>query len=203
MHPKLKINNLTNLQDARSSAAVGFDQISFSLERGSMKKLSASLIWNMVNWLSGPEIILEMNVASLDELTQVENMFKYKAITIPADEWNELIFEQVDSVILKTDASTESQEIEEMIADLEEEKEMKFEIEVNSLEEAGKFSAVSQHIYLHFVDIATLEAFINSNAYTPFGYALGEEAEEEPGVLHYERIDEFLEIFHDRFPITE
>ena len=71
MHPILKINQLTNLQDARSSAAVGFDLISFSLERGNPKKLSAAMVWNIVNWLSGPEIVLDLNVASLEELPEV------------------------------------------------------------------------------------------------------------------------------------
>ena len=83
MRPILKISKLANLQDARSSAAVGFHQISFDLQRGSMSKLSASMVWNMVQWLSGPEVVLEMDVASLPELEDIKGQFEYQSVSIP------------------------------------------------------------------------------------------------------------------------
>ena len=165
VHPKLKINNLTNLQDARSSSAVGFDLISFSLERGETKKLSASLIWNMVNWLSGPEIILEMNVASLEELPQVENMFKHRYITIPFSEWNELLFEHADSIILRAEANIDPAIIKELTSLAEEEeKELKFEISISNIADAASFNDVSQDIFFHFSEIDLLEEFIKTSS---------------------------------------
>jgi hypothetical protein len=202
--PKLKINQLTNLQDARSSAAVGFDLISFSLERGSMKKLSAAMIWNMVNWLSGPEIVLDINLASLEELPPVENMFPYRYITVPFEEWNELLLQQADQIICKSDSLVDPRQIEAIVeAGNDDDKEVKFEIYLTNVADAERFLAVKDHIFLHFSDIAQLEEHIQNKTFTPFGYTLGEEAEEEPGVLHYERIDEFIEIFQDHFPIQD
>ncbi|MEZ4772267.1 MAG: hypothetical protein R3D00_03725 [Bacteroidia bacterium] len=201
MRPKLKISNLINLQDARSSAAVGFDLISFSLERGNDKKLSASLIWNIVNWLSGPGIVLEMNVASLEELSEVEKMFSWKYITIPASEWNDLIFSYTDAVILRTDHTATPEEIQRLVQLAESmEKELKFEIQLPAISAAKTYSAVAKHIFFHFPDIDEAEAYIQSGDFQPYGFSFGEEAEEEPGLLNYQRIDDFLEIFADHFP---
>ncbi|MEZ4849487.1 MAG: hypothetical protein R3B93_12890 [Bacteroidia bacterium] len=201
MHPILKINQLTNLQDARSSAAVGFDLISFSLERGNPKKLSAAMVWNIVNWLSGPEIVLDLNVASLEELPEVENMFPYRYMTIPLEEWNELLLEHADHIICKADQTVTPAQIMDLVESAnQEDKEIKFELFLSDLADAQRFSSVKEHIFIHFSDISLLEAHIQSGDFAPFGYTLGEEAEEEPGVLHYERIDDFLEIFFERFP---
>ena len=86
MKPQLKIGPLTQLQDARSSAAVGFDWLSFSLERGNPKKLSPSLIWNIIQWVSGPEIMIELDAASYMEWEEVQTLFPAKAACVP---WSE------------------------------------------------------------------------------------------------------------------
>lgn len=204
MRPKLKISNLTNLQDARSSAAVGFDLISFSLERGSDKKLSASMVWNIVNWLSGPGIVLEMNAASLEELSEVKKMFSWQYITIPASEWDLQIFDYADAVILRTDSAFSPQEIRRLVQQAESlEKELKFEIQLHAISETTIYHTVAEYIFFHFPDIDEAEAYIQSGDFQPFGFSFGDEAEEEPGLLNYQRIDDFLEIFANHFPESD
>ncbi|MEO0470288.1 MAG: hypothetical protein AAF206_11745 [Bacteroidota bacterium] len=199
MRPKLKISNLTNLQDARSSAAVGFDLISFSLERGSMKKLSASMIWNMVNWLSGPEIVLEMNVVSLEELPETEKMFQHRYITLPIAEWSDLVWQHTEAVILRGDQFTDPLYIAQLVDEAEKkDKELKIEITLTELNQLDAYQDVFPHIFLHLTDFEQLLTLVKSDRSLPGGLSLGEEAEEEPGVLHYERIDDFMEALEAR-----
>ncbi len=200
MRPQLKISNLTNLQDARSSAAVGFDLISFNLERGNHKKLSASLIWNMVNWLSGPGIVLEMNTISLDELQEVKQLFEWAAITLPAEEWNPMLLQYTDSLILRGDQFTDPKAIQDWVAQATAEgKQLKVCLSLPDLPAAGAYQVVAEHVFLHFTNLDLLEAFIQANDYTPFGFSVDSEAEEEPGLLDYVRIDELMDIFEERF----
>ncbi|MDX2250614.1 MAG: hypothetical protein SF052_27780 [Bacteroidia bacterium] len=201
MRPKLKISNLTNLQDARSSAAVGFDLISFCLERGSNKKLSPEMIGNIANWLSGPEIILEMNVVSLGELSLIDKTFSWRYITLPFSEWNDDLLNLSGAVILRADETCNSEVIRSLVQQAGfREKELKFEINLPHAEAAKNYISVAEHIFLHFPDITQTLACVQSEAILPFGFSLGEEAEEEPGMLNYQLLDEFLEIFSLHFP---
>jgi hypothetical protein len=200
MRPKLKISNLISLQDARSSAAVGFDMISFNLERGNSRKLSASMIWNMVNWLSGPEIVLEMNAASLEELEEVKKLFPWAYITLPAGDWNELVWQYSDKVMLRADEFVSPQAIQRWVdAAADEGKELKVILSLPDLSATRNYEAVKSHVLLHFPSLALLETFIKEGSFVPFGFSLDQEAEEEAGVLDYERIDDLMEVFQERF----
>ncbi len=196
MKPSLKIGPLINLQDARYSAAAGFDMVSFSLERGSDRKLSVSLIWNMVQWLSGPEIALEMNLASLEELTEANNTFSYHWITLPAEEWDERIWQHTDAgIVLRADAGSDPQHLAGILLQAKHAgREMRFELSPDS---AGHFlphDPFASHCYLHFPSLDVLDRFADQTRFvSSAGISLGPEAEEEPGVLHYERIDALLE----------
>lgn len=201
MRPKLKISNLTNLQDARSSAAVGFDMISFNLERGHHKKLSASLIWNMVNWLSGPEIGLEMNTYSLEELKEIKKLFDPSMLTFPATEWNPLLLEYADAIMLRGDQFTDPKHIQQWVSAAEtEEKKLKVVLSLPDLAAAGAYEGVKESILLHFPSLDLLVEFIRTSPFQPYGFSLDQEAEEEPGVLHYERIDDLMEVLEEQYP---
>ncbi|MEZ4825761.1 MAG: hypothetical protein R3C61_05620 [Bacteroidia bacterium] len=201
MRPKLRISNLTNLQDARSSAAVGFDLIGFSLERGSTRKLSASLVWNIVNWLSVPGIVLEMNAASLEELESAKKMFSPRYITLPAEEWDKSMKSYADAFILRADTSLSPDKMDFLLREAASvSAELKFEISLTNISSAAGYEHLSKHIFFHFPEIDDAEAYLVSGNFQPYGYALGVEAEEEPGQLNYQRIDDFLEVFSDQFP---
>lgn len=55
----LKVGPVTNLQDARYAAALGAHYLSFSLEPGHPYKLGPELVSEMMQWLSGPRMVLE------------------------------------------------------------------------------------------------------------------------------------------------
>lgn len=192
---RLKISHLTNLQDARYSAAVGFDLVGFSLERGDNRKLSVPMIWNMVQWLSGPEIVLEMNVASLEELPEVEKTFSYGHITLPQEEWSDLVLMHTSGgIIIRANADSNPDELKQWVKTGEEhDREIRIELSINHPNELAAFEDVAGHCYLHFPTLDMLESFLENPGCSPWGISLGIEAEEEPGVLHYERIDDIVE----------
>lgn len=195
MRPILKVSNLISLQDARSSAAVGFDLVSFSLERGSTKKLSSSLIWNMVQWLSGPEVVLELNLISLEELEEVKKLFQWSYITLPFEEWDERLLANHPKIILRADQFIDPAKITETVIQAEDAGvELKFEISLPDADSATAYQGVADHVFLHFVSLDELLDFVKASPFAPYGINLGEEAEEEPGFLHYERIDDLMDL---------
>ncbi|MEM6343457.1 MAG: hypothetical protein AAF927_06235 [Bacteroidota bacterium] len=198
MRPVLKVSNLISLQDARSSAAVGFDLISFSLERGSSKKLSSSLIWNIVQWLSGPEVVLELNLMSLEELEEVKKLFEWSLITLPFEEYDERLLSEHPKLILRTDQFTDPAKISEIVEQAADAgADLKFEVSLPDAESASAYLGVAEYVFLHFASLDALISFVNAAPFAPYGLSLGEEAEEEPGFLHYERIDDLMDLLDE------
>ncbi|MEO1448881.1 MAG: hypothetical protein AAFV07_05095 [Bacteroidota bacterium] len=190
MRPLLHIGPLTSLQDARSSAAVGFDVISFSLERGSPRKLSGSLIWNMINWLSGPEIFLEWNAPSLPEVQGLADTVVYQGLIAPWADVGELASASDKPQWWRIPASGISEAPDNVL----------LYVEVNSAAEALALEPHFARLILHFPDLEASFDFLNQTTSWPYALSLGPEAEEEMGVLDYERIDEWLEKFQEHFP---
>lgn len=195
MRPKLSIGPLTSLQDARSSAAVGFDYILFSLARGSSRKLPANMIWSLMEWLSGPEILLELNAASAAELTAASDTAEFAGLVMPAPDYLQAEWPTEQPIWLQMPANSPASAV------------------ATALEQAGPASKVilaaqgplagyqplAEQLFLHFPTLDEAEDFVKASDWMPYGLHLGPEAEEEPGVLHYERIDEFLEVLAARF----
>lgn len=206
MRPILAIGPLTNLQDARSSAAVGFDMITFSLERGSLRMLGSNLIWNIASWLSGPSIVLELNRHSLDELSTMGDSVSIGALSFPIDDWRHWIAEGTDltallpvnTIWLRADegiSPAETQELQQQATSAG----IDLTIVVTMTDSGAGAEALGSRIMLHFPDLSHATAFVKSSTWLPQGIFLGEEAEEEFGLLDYEAIDEWLEVVNERF----
>ena len=196
MYPKLKISTLTNLQDARYSAALGFDMLSFSLERGSDKKLPAPSVWSMVQWLDGPEFVLELNLESLDELQDLP--FEPDYLSFPLEEWSPYLWNYGSAVILRGDASADVGALSGLLsAHNDKGKSLKFELSLPDPEALAAFREIFPHLLVHFPSLDIAETFIRSQKEKPFGISFREEAEEEPNLLHYERLDELMALYSD------
>ena len=73
----LKAGPLSDLQDARYCAAEGIPYLSFSLERGSFRKVAPGFITDVATWISGPVIVADYGVEDsaeliLEECTQLK-----------------------------------------------------------------------------------------------------------------------------------
>ncbi len=195
MHPKFKISKLINLQDARYSAAVGFHFVSFSLARGDHKKLAPTFIWNIVNWLEGPEVILEINDNSWEELQEVT--FDYRYLALPLEDWNAVTKTQANAFILKTSSLPSPIALQSLLNE-NPDVEIRFELTFSNIADALAYQALFPHIFLHFTSLDLyFDFFQQKNERMPWGISLQEEAEEEPGFLDYERMDELMGIFSD------
>lgn len=190
MRPLLHIGPLTSLQDARSSAAVGFDVISFSLERGSPRKLSGSLIWNMINWLSGPQIFLEWNAVSAPEVSALEESLVYQGLIAPLEDQVSLPAQADQQHWWRTDPAGIAAAAPETTC----------WVSVSTAAEALALAPHFPRLILHISNMEESFAFLQQTPAWPLGLSLGTEAEEEMGVLDYERIDEWLEMFQEKFP---
>ncbi|MEL6251771.1 MAG: hypothetical protein AAFR87_07165 [Bacteroidota bacterium] len=201
MRPKLKIGPLTQLQDARSSAAVGFDILSFSLERGSMKKMSPAMIWNMVNWIQGPEILLELNAVSLEELEEMNKSFQANYVQLPLSEWDAAFLSQLASgIYLKAGKGSNLEEIKKCLSAIEKAgNEAYVEISLDEISEVGEYQAILEKSYLHFRNSDTLFEYLKQEGPNPLGFALGEEFREDAEYLDYEKIDELIELMEELF----
>jgi hypothetical protein len=200
MRPRLKISNLISLQDARSSAAVGFDLISFNLARGDDRKLSAAMIWNLVQWLSGPAIVLEMNVASLPELDEISQSFQPAYITLPLAEWGQFSLGAWPPIILKTTDQADPAHLTAIMAEAEAAGQpLYLEVSLTEGTPVARFAEVLGRSLLHFPSLALAQAYLQSESPLAWGLSLDREAEEEPGVLDYEAIDGFIEVIEARF----
>ncbi|MEM6803691.1 MAG: hypothetical protein AAF696_19965 [Bacteroidota bacterium] len=202
MRPKLKIGPLTQLQDARSSAAVGFDILSFSLERGSMKKLAPNTIWNIVNWLQGPEILLELNKDSLEELEEMNKSFQADWVSFPLEDWDSSFLGKMPGkVLLLVKEGVESESLlalQEMGKDAG--KEIFFEIELATQAGAQTYQSLLSHCFFHFSESAEAFHFLKEENSAPYGIAQGEEFREDAEYLDYELIDDWMEAFEEVYP---
>lgn len=201
MRPKLKIGPLTQLQDARSSAAVGFDILSFSLERGSMKKMSPAMIWNMVNWIQGPQILLELNAASLEELEEMNKSFQASYVQLPLAEWDAGLLPQLaQGIYLQADKGANISDIKSSLSQIADAgKEGIVEISLDEISEVGEYQEILATTYLHFSSAETLFEYLKQEGPNPLGFALGEEFREDAEYLDYERIDDLIELMEELF----
>ncbi len=194
MRPKLKISHLTNLQDARYSAAVGFDYVSFCMERGHAKKLAPELVWNIANWLEGPEIILEVNADSMDELA--ETKVAPAMVAMPLANWPQNISET--TVLLRTNVTTEPAELTAILDKGDSTgKDIFFEISLQRPDQLQPFLSILDRLFLHFPSLQMAHDFLKKGQHLSYGISLREEAEEAPGELNYEMLDELVAIYSD------
>jgi len=195
MHPKFKISKLTNLQDARYSAALGFDMVSFSLARGERQKLPATLIWNIANWLEGPEIVLDLNAESWEELSEVTFDFHY--LSLPWQDFEPQVAQKAQAFVLKGDDSLGIDQIQTLRAAYPT-LSLKFELSFDSVEAAMSYQEVFPDLLINFRQLSLyFDFFKQQQATQVWGISLQNEAEEELGYLDYEQIDELMGMFSD------
>lgn len=200
MRPKLKISNLISLQDARSSAAVGFDFIGFNLIRGANQKVSVSMAWNIIQWLSGPEIVLELDKSSMPELDDAANTFEFPHVSLPWEDWSPGTDLKGKDVILRGDHSLTPDQVGTLLEQMESlGVSGLIELSLPGIAEVKAYKPHLGHCLIHLPQLEMVEDLIQQNDLIPGGLSFYDEVQEEPGVLDYERIDEFLELFEEVF----
>lgn len=194
--PYLYISEVTSLQDARSCAAVGFDLIGFSLARGSSRKLSVELIWNMTQWLSGPEVVISLNRMSLEEFEVAKNRFDIAYLSFPWRDWGPDLLDLGPQIILAIQEEDWS-DFQAIASELP--ATVGFQMDLSTSTPTTEVLAWIDRSWFHFDRVEVAMEFVEKAETLPRALTFGPEAEEEMGVLDYERIDAFLETYTDRF----
>lgn len=195
--PVLKISRLTQLQDARYCAGMGFDVVSFSLERGDMRKLSVSLVWNIVQWVSVPNIALETNAESAEELFDAEKSFAFSYACFPIAEWESaqktLAQFSEKQLLLRAEADTPAAQLATILATESDSKPL-FEIHISSLDQLNAYANVLSQCFVHCADISIAKAiFAGESPLQPYGISLGEEVFTSDGALDYDAVEAIIE----------
>lgn len=187
-----KLGPLTQLQDARYGAAVGFTLISFSLSRGDNRKMPGNSIWGMMQWLDGPQFVIDLNPESFEELENLGENPHYVGLSWADFEAGKELVPEGVGLILYADTSISANEIAERVTAYE--GDLKIEV---LLENPAPYESVAEHVILHFQQLDQAETFLGDMPFEPFGIAIGSEAEEAPDELDYERLDDIMAVFGD------
>ncbi len=192
--PLLKIGPISVLQDARYSAAVGFDIITYCLARGDMRKVSAATAWNLVQWLSGPVSALELNAESWEEIAEATALFPVKWIEFPWEDrrtaWG------TDANALAVAATLP--DAESLAAWFGENERHYLQLTVQHDTPVEAFSNWLNRVFFRFDSPETATHWLSANKPLPLGIAFSTEWEESPGEMDYPALDDVLELLESR-----
>ncbi len=190
----IKISNITNLQDARYCAAMGFQLINFSLLSEDTQRLSAQQIREIAAWLSGPQYVLACNEASVADLQAIHGTFPYHYIEIPAEDWQKFSFLPAIPFILKVKGKWEVAALATLIEEVKKHHNAsKIEIEMDTTHDFSSYESLFPNIFIHTPSLQILSELVETYQNMPFGFSIREEGGELSGDLDYEALDKMCE----------
>jgi hypothetical protein len=191
---KLKISNLIALQDARYSAAAGFDIVSFNLKKGDPRNLPVEAIREMAGWIAGPEIALELNTASMDQLDAAGESVTFRYISLPLAEWSPSLLNRDSGIILRAGATDAPSGVDlPMDAAADAGRELFVELKLAEAEVPANWMPLLSSLYLHFPSLHAAEQWLAGAETLPYGLSFYSEVEETPGCIDYPAMDDFLD----------
>ncbi|MEM7037388.1 MAG: hypothetical protein AAF570_10440 [Bacteroidota bacterium] len=200
MKPKLKLNDITNLHDARYCSAVGIYLLGFDV-----KTLGAPAVMTMIEWLSGPEGVGEFEYETPDEIRELTTAAQLKYVRVPLDYSREdaakiglpLIFSAGNAVLSETGLG----EVAELAAAFPE---ALFEFAIAESDTEGwaflQEKGLIERSLLCFEDPDAVYQMLERAGHKPFAFTLGAFFEEPDGALDYQKCDDFVEQFHELLP---
>ena len=139
-------------------------------------------------------MILELNTYSLEELENVDKAFTYRYITLPIEEWSDLILQTSSTIILRADETSSEADLMRIKEEVNNgESDIMFELKLSSLDSLNNYSKILPQAFISFTNFSDTIQLIKDQKIFPHGISIGEEAEED-GLLDYEQIDQFIEI---------
>ena len=173
---------------------MGVDMISFNVERGNPRKLEASMIWNLCNWLEGMEYILETDEESLPDVHKIRESIACRYVSLPIESWGPHIADKFRAVILRSDGSYDPNELVDLVNKAQSNGvEVKVELSVSNFERVASIRDIAEHLFLNFSDIALLHTFMTAPLTNLYGISLHSEVEEGVGLLNFDLLDALLE----------
>lgn len=197
MRPKLKLNNITTLHDARYCSAVGVDLLAFDLRQNAENVLTTKQVAEVMDWLSGPESIGEFGYETPDEIKQLAEAAKVNWISVPMDYPLATAYDLPANLIFRLQADLDKSflsmqgELAEQFPKALFEYGVSDELVWNSLKSTGMI----ERSLLRYASPDAIYAMLTKEGFKPYAFSLGDFVEEPDGQLDYETCDDFIEEF--------
>lgn len=199
MKPKLKINGIDNLHDARYCAAVGIMLLEFDLSPESEEAVTPELVREVAPWLSGPEIVARFDYQTPDEIRARIEGLGVSRLSLPSDYHPGLITDLELPVILRVPEGS-SPEAATEVSERFPEAMLEFYPPAGVPADAlAMLPWVSRAIFA-ISDPGEVWAAMEKQGEKPFAFTLGAFFQEPTGELDYDRCDAFTDAFHSLSP---
>lgn len=197
MRPRLKVNHIINLQDARYCAAVGIDMISFNLDEIDSSSVTGDFVKEVSGWLSGVETIGEISFSeNVPGFFENAKQLKLDYVSLPVSEIDFPI-PQNQKVILRSGIPLSVQGLAALIPFLERNENSWIESPVFSEDDLEALLNISPEFFDRFIfEVASPDPvfkILSPKGLKPFAFSLGRFISEDKGTLDYSACDAFVE----------
>lgn len=205
MKPKLKLNHITDLHDARYCAAVGIDLLGFQLEAAEADAIAPKSVAEIMDWLSGPVGVGEFDTASPAEIQEILAVAKLDWVSLPLDYPQGQAQEVAARLIFRGPAAAINADglahLQGLAAAFPEALlEFEADPEDAAIWEALKASGLLARAILRFAEPSAIYSLLEKEGHAPHAFSLGDFVEEPDGAIDYESCDDFLERFSELVP---
>ena len=191
----VKINNISNLSEARYSAGMGVNQIGICVKPDDENYIGSDIAKDLIQWISGPEIVLECE--NYTNWLAMSGKYEYSVIQIPYSEYSQfnnkdikLILEiSFDALVHLSPSIMEDSRIEYLYVSMDRE-----EIE-NHIEVIRTKSNELPLVIGLGVNPENILSLINTTKIR--GVALDGKKEIKPGLTDYDHLADVLELIDE------
>lgn len=204
MKPKLKINDIDNLHDARYCSAVGIAYLGFELDPKGNHYIEPAKVKEMMDWLSGPIGVGEFG---MDDPSDIQTMIDAAqpglislplnySFPIPAEWQDKLVFRAtIWDAYDMVEVLNRANDFPNAIFDLDCTK-------TGSDSEASALKILQEHallkrVFLSYDDPAPIYRWLEKEGSEILGFSLGAFVQEPSGELDYQECDDFLNQFNE------
>ncbi|HHG83990.1 MAG TPA: hypothetical protein ENJ82_04510 [Bacteroidetes bacterium] len=205
MKPKLKLNQISDLHDARYCAAVGIDLIGFELEPSNELHVTPKAVGVIMDWLSGPAAVGNFDTTSPEVIQEMVAIAKLTWVSLPLG-YPQGQAESIQAkLIFRGPAEPINAEGIAHIINLSEQfADALFELRIDLQDESTwnqlKESQLLTRVILHFSEPSPIYTLLEEKEQLPMAFSLGAFVVEPDGALDYEVCDDFLERVSDLIP---
>lgn len=202
MKPKLKLNHIKDLHDARYCAAVGIHLLGFRMEEGEEYSIAPKAVAEIMEWLSGPEGVGEFGYESPDEINSVMETAKLQWVSLPPDYSTDDAANLNNPLIFRGPANNiELAGLEHIQALAARFPEALFELSLDPMDASVKDFLTSRALMgkciLRFAQPSPIYAMLEKEGHPPHAFSLGAFVEEPDGAVDYESCDDFVERYEE------
>lgn len=205
MKPKLKLNHITDLHDARYCAAVGVHLLSFHLEEADEYSIAPQAVAGIMGWLSGPVGVGEFTHSDATSINALLETTGLPWISIPMDYSADEAASIAAKLIFRGPAEAlNSSGLAHLRSLAARFPEALFEFTAGPEDEevwsALKVEGLMERSILRFSEPTAIYSLLEKEGHPPHAFSLGEFVEEPDGALDYETCDDFMERYEEFSP---